>query len=168
VMGGVELDDESELKVVTGVDDHRPVLRRRRHGHQGDVLGGVPGAFVTRSPATGSPMRSSRRAASASRGASAPIPSRCCSIGSCARTGSPIAHRRPITDPPARSSASTSLRREFLDGRTFASARPPRPSSIAGWPTTTRTDRIGPGDGHARRADRRLLGHPEPGPSGSC
>ncbi len=43
VLGGVELEDGTEAKVVTGVDDHTRYLRGRRPHHQGHLQGGLPG-----------------------------------------------------------------------------------------------------------------------------
>jgi transposase len=107
VMGGVDLDDGSELKIVTGVDDDR-----RFCVTAGSSAGQTPKrcarSWPPRSPATGSPTRSSPTTARFSPGGSVRIRPRSCSTGSAARTESVTASpRRGHRRRRARSNGST-------------------------------------------------------------
>jgi hypothetical protein len=42
IVGGAFLADGTKAKIVTGVDDHSPVLRERLGGRPRDGAGGVP------------------------------------------------------------------------------------------------------------------------------
>ena len=143
---GVLLDDATDLKVVTGIDDHS-----RFCVAAGLVRGPPPRRCARCSPSrctpTASPMRSSPTTARSSPGGSGPTRSRCCSIGSAERTGSRTATPRPAhRPPPARSSGSTrACARSSSPTGTFPSlGAGTDASSTPGSPTTTPTGRTRP------------------------
>ena len=157
IVGGVFLVDGTEVKVVTGVDDHSrfcviaTVVRAR------DRAGGVSGVRRRRCAATASRTRSSPITASSSPTGSARA-ARCCSTGSAATTPSSTASpspRHPTTTGKVERFHQT-LRRELLDRPRARSSRcsPPRPRSTPGSPNTTATARTRASDIPAMPVDR--------------
>jgi transposase InsO family protein len=150
VMGGVMLEDGTELKAVTGEDDHSRCciaagLVRRSTSR--------PCARCSwlRCNATGCPTRPSPTTARFSRAGSVPIPPRSLFDRILREHG--IAHRHTGIRSPTTTGKierfHQSLRREFLDARAFASLEDAQ-VELDAWVGKYNTSRpLGLGDGHA-------------------
>ena len=121
VMAGVLLEDGSELKLVTGIDDHSRFcvaagLVRRA------VSRAVCGVLLVALERYGVPDEILTDNGKVFTGRYGPRPARSCSTASARAGHRPPPHRRALTGPTGKIERfHQSLRREFLDGRVFAS-----------------------------------------------
>jgi transposase len=134
VMGGVELDEGTELKVVTGIDDHSRfcvaagLVTRATSKAVTQVLAASMSRY-------GTPDEILTDTGKCFRAGSDPTPSRSCSTGSCVRTGSATATAASARPPP-RARSSGSIRAFAASSWTGARLPPPRsrrPRSMPGW-----------------------------------